>query len=301
MKSTIKKRLPSTFTARGRHFTHRQLQLVDHIVRRYSSEGRTKISERVCKALRWKQPNGRLKDMACREVLRRLEAFGCFALPPGRTQGAAWPQRKIAQAYADNTTPVTSIDFRALDVVRVQTARQRHLWNQLVDEFHYLHSSRLIGRQVKYIVYSGTRPLACLGWSDAAWAIRARDAWIGWSRVQIPLRRHLIINNSRFLIVPWVKVPNLASHILARCAKIVVEDWNAAYDYRPVLLETFVDSERFPGTCYRAANWICVGTTSGYAKVGNSHHNSQAPKELFLYPQHPKCRSILKGKRVHVH
>jgi hypothetical protein len=286
------------FYARGRRFTPIQIAQIEEIVARHYVDGRTRLSERVCRALRWRQRNGRLKDMACREVLRKLDDLGVITLPPPKWGGATWCSAEPRLASGIDQTPITSLNFEEIDLVRVTSKLdlRSSLWNKLVDQYHYLHSSRIVGRQIKYIAFHNSRPVACLGWSDCAWAQKARDAWIGWSADQRSRNRDRLINNSRFLILPWVRVPNFASWIIARCSSVVISDWAQQYSTEPVLLETFVDAERFLGTCYRAANWTAVGTTAGYAKVGNSHHNSQLPKYVFVYAVTRHFRDILKGR-----
>ena len=287
------------FDARGRHFTPKQIAAIIAITGKYSEEGRTRISERVCRAIRWHQPNGNLKDMACREVLRKLHAIGVIKLPPARGTGAKWPSRIIRAETAVDDSAICDINGNAIRLTRVDSTHDAlaTVWNSLVEKYHYLHSSRIVGRQIKYIAFVDDRPIACLGWGDAAWAQQARDQWIGWTSAQRTRRRHLIVNNSRFLIFPWVKVPNLASLLIAKCTRQVIADWTDIYSFRPALLETFVDSHLFYGTCYRAANWQDVGITSGYAKVGGSHHNSQTPKLVFVYPTTSSFRSQLRGNR----
>ena len=285
------------FTARGRRFTVRQLEHIDYLTERYFHEGRTAISQRVCRFLRWKQPNGRLKDIACREVLRTLDKEGIINLPPPRSRGAVWRGAGPREEYAGNTSQVTSLDFKSLRLEIADDAELSQLWNTLVCEFHYLKSSRIVGRQIKYIVFDNKdRPLACLGWGDAFWQLKPRDTWIGWNPSQRTRKRHLLINNVRFLILPWVTVPNFASYILARCSRAVLNDWEEKNNFRPALLETFVDTTRFLGTCYQAANWLALGTTAGYAKTGNRHHNSQTLKTLYVYPVTKRFRAMLKAR-----
>ena len=289
--------VPTFYRARGRHFTDTQLERILQIAECHFSEGRTSISVQVCKALRWRQPNGRLKDVACREVLRKLEADGLLSLPKPRGKGGVWLPGPTSTKYSGQTSPVRRLDFPDVELRLVKTGDHVPLWNTLVSTYHYLGSSRIVGRQMKYLAFAKGRPVACVGWGDGCWAVSARDRWIGWSAQQRSRNRHLVINNVRFLILPWVRVPNLASFILARCGEAVLKDWQAAYGFQPVLLETFVDPVRFHGTCYRAANWIEVGTTAGYSKTGSAHHNSQAPKTLFVYPVRRSFRDVLKGSR----
>ena len=282
--------------ARGRRFTRRQMQRIAEIVDRYYHEGRTQISYRVCRALRWKQPNGRLKDVACREALRKFHQLGIVSLPPPRSAGAVWKPLDSSLQYTVKHPPITSLAFTKIELRKVETNGDTRLWNSLVSTYHYLGSSRIVGRQLKYMALVNEQPVACLGWGDCSWALSSRDNWIGWTKQQRAKQRKRIINNVRFLILPWVKLPNLASHLLAKCSRRVVNDWQEKYAVLPVLLETYVDPAHFSGTCYRAANWRKIGITAGYAKIGNFHHNSQTPKILFVYPLTADFQQILTGK-----
>lgn len=290
------KRLPNEFHARGRTFSRQHLERIAEIVQNHFSEGRTEISQRVCRALRWRQRNGRLKEVACREVLRKLDELNLICLPPPITQGAVWLKEPDAVQFDGDTTEITKLNFRDIRITVVRPGEDMRLWNQLVSTYHYLCSSRIVGRQLKYMVYYLDRPLACMGWGEAAWAISDRDKWIGWTPTQRERNLHRIVNNVRFLILPWVHVPNLASFLLGQFKTIVPKDWNEIYGYPPVLLETFVDVRYFRGTCYKAANWIELGLTAGYAKVGASHHNSQKPKALFVYPVCQDFKRRLRGR-----
>lgn len=286
------------FRARGRVFTTRQLEIISHICDKYSHEGRTQISRRVCKALAWKQSNGNLKDIACREVLRKLDQLQIICLPEGRSRGATWKETNSRQFLPEQNYPIiTTLRFNEI-IIRKISSNENLLWNNFVTRYHYLRSSRIVGRQVKYIAFSKDEPIAFFGWGDSSWAIKDRDHFIGWNSYQRSKNRYMIINNTRFLILPWVKVPNLASYLIAKCSKLVLEDWESYYGYRPVLLETFVDISHFVGTCYKAANWLYVGQSKGYSKQGASHHNSQSPKAVYLYPLTDKFKEILKGRHL---
>ena len=282
--------------ARGRRFTRCQMQLIAEIVDRYYHEGRTQISHRVCRALRWTQPNGRLKDVACREVLRKFHQLGIVNLPPPRSGGAVWRPLHSSHEYAVDHAAITSLAFSEIELRKVECKGDTQLWNSLISTFHYLGSSRIVGRQLKYLVFFDGKPIACFGWGDCSWALSPRDNWIGWTEQQRAEQREKIINNVRFLILPWIRFPNLASYLLAKCSQRVAVDWQEKYAVLPVLLETYVDPAYFSGTCYRAANWRKIGLTAGYAKVGGSHHNPKEPKLLFVYPLTAKFQQILTGE-----
>lgn len=285
------------FRARGRVFTPSQIDKIRKTVDRYPLETRTKISQRVCRSLRWKQPNGRLKDVACREVLRKLDQERVITLPKPKGRGAVWKKPPKLIEYNGDQSTLESLDFRKIEFKLANSKNELNLWDLLVKKYHYLDSSRIVGRQLKYLIFFDDRPIACLGWGDSSWNIRCREEWIGWTKKQLTKNRHLIINNVRFLILPWVQVPNLASYILSNCSHMARNDWEKKYGFQPVLLESYVDINKFRGICYKASNWVDIGRSSGYAKVGSFHHNSQTPKALFVFPLDRKFRKILLGKR----
>jgi hypothetical protein len=158
------------------------------------------------------------------------------------------------------------------------------LWNELIERHHYLRYKPLPGAQLRYLVFSGSHLLAALGFGASAWKVAPRDRWIGWSAEERRHNLHLVVNNARYLILPWIRSPNLASRILAGVARQLPRDWESRYHYSPVLLETFVERERFQGTCYRAANWMHVGHTQGRGKLDRQGQRLLPVKEIFLYP-----------------
>lgn len=286
---------------RGRDITFDDIDAMKAIIEENWSSGRSQISRLICKSLGWHQNNGRLKERACRDVLRSLEQMNLLKLPPSRLKRTApvthrkhsLPDNHLLSSFHMASVSINSIT--SLSVVMVRWTKEEELWNSLVATYHYLGYTLIVGRHLKYIVYEKDIPVACLGWGDAAWHIKDRDSWIRWTPDERCRNIKFIINNVRFLILPWVKVPNFGSFILSRCIKVVTQDWERYYGVRPILLETFVEKDRFKGTCYRAANWIHVGTTKGYARHGYSYHNHQIPKDIYLYPLHPNVRELLKS------
>jgi hypothetical protein len=204
------------------------------------------------------------------------------------------------RAYA-RRTPQGEPDARieaplsTLGTVRLELVERRGsgLWNELIDRYHYLGYKPLPGAQLRYFAYAGERLVAVLGFGAAAWQTAPRDAWIGWSSEQRQRNLGAVVNNARFLILPWIRVPHLASKLLALAARTLPQHWQARYGYRPLLLETFVEAARFSGTCYQAANWVCVGETQGRGKLGD-HRLGQVPvKTVWLYPLVADCRARL--------
>lgn len=284
-------------TIRGRTFTARDINVISKLVQKYFKEGRTRISVEVCKALNWTQPNGWLKDRACREVLKALQTKRYLRLPKPkvarkRGKNHSGSQKTFLQSV--KTTPITSADLYALVVRQVKGGRDKILWNWLVKKYHYLGFKVFVGRSLKYLVYSEDRIVAAIGLCDPAWSLSVRDVPLKNLGIDVEEIRRRGINNGRFLIMPWVKVENLASRILSITVRQFVKDWASYYSVDPLMLETFVDPGLFNGTCYKAANWVYLGQSRGYFKSGGSHRNSQVPKMLFVYPLAKNLKTKLK-------
>jgi hypothetical protein len=255
------------------------------ILRAHAGVSRQQLSYRVCEALDWRKPDGSLKDMSCRVALLRMHREGLIELPAPRRRYE--PMR----AYARRTPQgepgaLLQAPLSTLGSVRLELVERRDsgLWNELIDRYHYLGYKPLPGAQLRYFAYTGERLVAVLGFGAAAWQTAPRDWWIGWSGEQRRRNLGAVVNNARFLILPWVRVPHLASKLLGLVARTLPQHWQARYGDRPVLLETFIEAERFSGTCYQAANWVCVGETLGRGKLGD-HRLGQVPvKTVWLYP-----------------
>jgi len=269
----------------GRDFSTQEIDQIRSLIGTEPRPNRQQLSYRVCELFDWRKADGSLKDMSCRVALLRMHRDGLIALPPPRHQV------KPCRTFARRTTqaepealleaPVQTLsDLRLTVVGRHDSA----LWNEYIDRYHYLGYKPLPGAQLRYFAYAGGRPVALLGFGAAAWQTAPRDEWIGWSHTQRQRHLNAVVNNARFLILPWVRVKSLGSKLLAMAARRLPADWATRYRYRPVLLETFVEAERFAGTCYRAANWTCVGQTQGRGKLGD-HRLGQVPiKTVWVYP-----------------
>ena len=275
-------------TIRGRRFTAQELGTIQAIVEASPQAHRFALSKMVCRALGWHQPNGRLKDRSCRDVLARLDAIGLLRLPPPRRP----PVRRRPVPITERSAPRSVAAFHPRDIgvacFSVVTGsgdlERERLWNEYVERYHELGYGVSLGAHVKYFVTLGEEPIACLAFGGAAWRVEARDRWIGWSRERRERNLHYVVNNTRFLIFPWIEVHNLASRLLSLAARRVRGDWLRLYAYRPVLLETFVNSERHAGTCYRAANWRLVGPTKGRGKLDRHFEAKQPKKAVWVYP-----------------
>ena len=270
----------------GRTFTAEEIQRIRDRIASHPQSNRAQLSRWVCDQFQWLRPDGRRKDMSCRVAMIRMERDGLITLPPpvrGNGNGRIHP--RITSA-SDPQEPIAGSAGALGDLLirPVDTSRQSAFWNELIERHHYLGYKPLPGAQVRYLVSAGERPLAVLGFGASAWKVAPRDQFIGWTAKERERGLHLIVNNSRFLILPWVTVRNLASRILASVAKRLPQDWQDRYGYRPVLLETFVERKRFRGTCYRAANWIDVGMTQGRGKLDRENLRTLPVKDIYLYP-----------------
>lgn len=279
----------------GRTFSAEDLTVIRDIIRK-DNINRTEISREVCRRLNWLKPDGELKDMSCRVALLRLHRSGIIELPPPRRKNGKGGCRIKYTTAGSAGQPIRG-DLSGLGTIqltRVAGRRQSRLWNELIQRYHYLGYTPLPGAQVRYLIYaeSGTL-LGAIGFSASAWALRPRDEFIGWNKEQRINRLHLAVNNSRFLILPWVQVKNLASKVLSLCAKQLPKDWESIYGYAPVMLETFVEKERFHGTCYKAANWYHVGQTQGRGKLDRKNERKLPVKDIYLYPVSKNFREIL--------
>ena len=269
----------------GRLFGPAEIERVREIIRTYPEANRQQLSYRVCEAFDWRKPDGSLKDMSCRVALLRMHRAGLIELPAPRHQVNPCHSftRRTAQGEPGPLLEATVHELKDLRLEVVERSTSA-LWNEYIDRYHYLGYKALPGAQLRYFAYAGERLVGLLGFGAAAWKCAPRDEWIGWSREQRHGNLSGIVNNARFLIPPWIRVASLASQLLAMATRSLPGHWEGRYGYRPVLLETFVDSERFTGTCYRAANWSCVGWTQGRGKLGD-HRLGQVPvKAVWVYP-----------------
>ncbi len=256
---------------------------------------RRAISLRVCADLGWRKPDGGLKEMSCRVALLRMQADGVVRLPAPlhrSSNGArSTPRTPQAEPRAPLLTPAG--ELRELRLELVQTTTDSRLWNEYVDRYHYLGYQPLPGAQLRYFARAEDGFLGLLGFGAAAWKTAPRDDFIGWTARQREARLHLVVNNARFLIFPWVRSRHLASKLLGLAARRLPGDWDARYGYRPLLLETFVEQARFAGISYRAANWLCLGQTQGRGKLDTAHARALPVKTVWVLPLAPRFRDAL--------
>lgn len=268
----------------GRDFSDAELTLIKTLIIDDPGRSRAALSRLTCQALNWLKPDGGLKEMSCRVAMLRMQEDGLIQLPSPRNL------RPITNILIRvETAPQESINLPVHELPRLELRQignkaDSRLWNEYIHRYHYLGHKALPGAQLRYLVYAGDRLVALLGFGAAAWQCAPRDKFIGWTHEQRQKNLHLVVNNARFLILPWVCSENLASKILGLAARQLAGDWQLRYDYRPLLLETFVEKDRFTGTCYRAANWRQVGITQGRGKLGPAGKQSVPIKDIWLYP-----------------
>ena len=272
---------------RSRSITRQDISFIRGLIAANPDYNRTALSREICRAWSWVQPNGYPKEMICRRLLLRLEADGCIALPPRQSV----PRKP--DSYGKQPLPVQvdqirlRTDLKHVDSIILRQVRRTEfekIHDGLLAQFHYLGYVQPVGEHLKYLAFAGERPIACLAWSSVARHIGCRDRFIGWNAQERMGNLHLLAYNTRFLILPWIRVPHLASHLLAKCSRIISGDWQALYSHPVYWLETFVDTQRFKGTCYRAANWICLGKTTGRGKQDHTRKPNRSIKTVWGYP-----------------
>ncbi|HLB32886.1 MAG TPA: DUF4338 domain-containing protein [Chthoniobacterales bacterium] len=281
----------------GRDFSVEEQTQIKELIKNNPGLNRTSLSREVCRMLAWYKADGGLKAMSCRVAMLRMQDDGLICLPSSQKKRPSLRSKPVATSATDPerliTEPVHQLGDISLSLVKPSTTL---LWNEYIERYHYLGYTPLPGAQLRYFVMKNHQVLALLGFGASAWKVAPRDEFIGWDHDQRRKGLPLIVNNARFLILPWVQSKNLASKILAMIARQLPIDWFNRYNLRPVLMETFVETGRFTGTCYRAANWINVGKTKGRGKLGPSPQIQGVPiKDIFLYPLTPNFRRVLKS------
>jgi len=273
------------------------LELIRQLIVTEGAQGRSHLSNRLCELWDWRQANGRYRQIACRDLLRRLEAKGLIQLPPA--------QRAARRPGYRNDTPLPELadtltvagplaEFLAqIEVRLVQDAAQARTYARLIGAYHYLGYQQATGAQLKYLVCWADRPIACLSFGPAAWKLAARDRHIGWSAQARPEHLNWVVNNDRFLILPGVRIPHLASHALVATLRRLRADWQRVYGQDLALAETFIEQDRFRGTCYAAAHWVCVGQTRGRGRNDRACARAVPVKTVWLYPLRRDFRAVL--------
>jgi len=283
-------------TYRGRNVTDDDVAVINGMIAAHPDGSRRFISQQVCRAWNWRQPNGRLKDMVCRSLLLLLQSQGWIQLPPAKCKlSNPLANRKGPAPIAIDQRPISCClnDVVPIRMEQVRRTPKEKLCNSLISQHHYLGYTQPVGEHLKYMAFSQGRPIACLVWSSAPWHIGVRDRFIGWSATARKKNLHLIACQNRFLILPWVQVPHIASYLLALNRGCLSTDWERIYAHPVHLLETFVETGRFKGTCYKADNWVCIGQTTGRGKPGMSTKTVLPRKAVYLYPLRKDFRQRL--------
>ena len=286
------------FRYRGRKISQEDILYIRALIEQHPQESRRTLSTKLCEAWQWRQANGALRDMVCRGLLLMLDRAGQIKLPPvSYVRHNPLARRARPEPVQVDTTPIEGrlCHLQPLEFELVRRTRKERLWNSLLEEHHYLGYEQPVGEHLKYLVLGQGRPVACLAWSSAPRHLGSRDRYIGWSAEERRRNVRFLAYNTRFLILPWVKVEHLASHILGRLASRISADWQRIYGHPIYFLETFVDPERFRGTCYRAANWVVLGKTTGRGKQCNSYVPNRSIKEVLGYPLTKQFRELLMG------
>lgn len=281
----------------GRNFTSEEIELIQWTRKKYPQLSRTELARTLCEFLGWTTPAGKAKRAQCASFLETLEEAGLIKLPPLDVAKQRTPLHSRITEIQIDSTPITGelkdLEPLHLEIARAGTDLKR--WRHYVNEYHMLGDKKVFGSRLAYFIKSNGTILGCLQFSASSWALSSRDEWIGWNVQERKQRLHLIVNNSRFLILPWVNVKNLASKVLSLGIKQLQEDWLREYCYAPVLLETFVDTSHFAGTCYKASNWTYLGETQGRGRMDREKEYSLSRKAIYMYPLQKDFKDCLKG------
>ncbi|HDM76052.1 MAG TPA: DUF4338 domain-containing protein [Deltaproteobacteria bacterium] len=279
----------------GRDFTPKEIEQIRSLIKQNPEFNRMRLSKEVCRMLGWLKPDGKLKDMSCRVAMLRMQKDGLIVLPPPTHAKVRLKKIKFTPATNPQSPVVCSVDQLPQLHLQMVTKATSALWNEYIERYHYLGYTTLPGAQLRYFIAAGKQIVALTGFGAAAWQTAPRDQFIGWNHNQRKKNLNLIVNNARFLILPWIQSKNLASKILSLTARRLPDDWVEKYNIRPVLMETFVQKNRFAGTCYKAANWINVGQTKGRGKLGPPGKISVPIKDVWVYPIDRKFKALLKN------
>ena len=281
---------------RGRAVTAADVAFLSDLIVQHPEASRRRLSQLACEAWDWRQANGQLRDMVCRSLMLQLDRAGLIELPAVRCRPPNnVVERRAPPAAELDTTPIRSAlkDIQPLDFRQVRRSAEERLFCALVSEHHYLGYTQPVGEHLKYLIFADRRPIAAIAWSSAPRHLGPRDRFIGWSKEARRRNIRFLAYNTRFLILPWVEVPHLASHLLGRMARAISRDWERFYRHPIYYLETFVDPGRFRGTCYLAANWKRLGLTTGRGKADQTKKPNRPKKEVLGYPLTKRFRQLL--------
>lgn len=279
-----------TLVMRGKRIASSDLDVISRLVGEHYDKGRTFISARICEQLGWFQPNGQFQGVACREILRRLESLNLISLPSPmrpannevRRLGPDTKEPCLFEMAGPEKVESSLKDGAPAKLSLVADKSESRSWRFLIARYHYLGYAPIVGRSLKYFIHWGSQIVGAISWTSACWKLASRDSFIGWDPATRQRNLQSIASNNRFLILPWIKVKNLASHVLGLASREVPKDWERIYGIKLNLLESFVDPSRFKGTCYKAANWIYLGQSKGASKSGNSYRWHGQVKDVYV-------------------
>lgn len=283
---------------RGRVVTAEDILYIRELIMAHPGASRRRLSQTLCEAWQWKQANGALRDMVCRGLLLMLDRAGHIELPAVKcVPHNPLVRRERPEPVLIDTTPIDGPlqELRPVEIQQVRRTNDEPLFNSLMEQYHYLNYEQPVGEHLKFLVWAQARPLACLAWSSAPRHLGSRDRYIGWSA---EARRHnirFIAYNTRYLLLPWIRVPHLASHILGKMTGQLSRHWERMYGHPVYFAETFIDPGRFRGTCYRAANWKLLGLTTGRGKNDHTYKPNRPIKEVLGLPLTPRFRELLEA------
>jgi len=283
---------------RGRVVTAEDILYIRELIAAHPRASRRRLSQKLCEAWQWKQANGALRDMVCRGLLLMLDRAGRIALPAVKfVPHNPLVRRERPEPVPIDTTPIHSAlnELRPVEIHQVRRTDYEPLFNSLMEQYHYLNYKQPVGEHLKFLVWAQGRPIACLAWSSAPRHLGSRDRYIGWSAEARRRNIRFIAYNTRYLILPWVRVPHLASHILGKMTSQLSQHWGRLYGHPVYFAETFIDPGRFRGTCYRAANWKFLGRTTGRGKNDHTYKPNRPIKEVLGLPLTPRFRELLQG------
>lgn len=279
--------MESRFAYRGREVSAAEIEFIRQLIAAHPQLSRRRLSAQLCQAWNWVQPNGQPRDMVARSLMLALHRAGQIELPaprfcpPNNAARHRAPERELAEAPP---LECSLAQLGPLEIRQVRRTPAEKLFGRLMEAHHYLRYTQPVGEHLKYLVSAQGQPISALAFSSAPRHLGPRDRFIGWSGPQRRAHIHLVAYNTRYLLMPWVKVPHLGSYVLARVAGQIAADWQALYGHPVYLLETFIDPERFRGRCYRAANWTYLGLTTGRGKDDQTYRPNRSLKQLWVYP-----------------
>ncbi len=282
----------------GRTFSSEDIELIKWARKTYPKLPKYEFAGTVCELLGWTTQSGRSKEQQCLAFLEKLEAEGIIKLPHTNNIRKNKSSVRVSEIIFDTKEIEGEVsEYEPIRLTIARPGKDLSRWRSYINQYHMLGFKTVFGSRLQYFIKSGDIELGCIQFSASSWALAERDKWIGWTADNRKTYLHIVVNNSRFLIFPWVHIRNLASKALSLAAKQIQEDWLREYCYAPVLLETFVDLEHFKGTCYKAANWLYLGETKGRGRMDRNNEHALSKKAIFVYPLQNDFKACLRGEK----